>query len=71
MGMSKENNNIFLTISRPSNAKLKKAGDFLLNNNQINDDFYNLINEWRSLHHIPLTRFRTNLHQYIKTNMFS
>ncbi len=48
---------------RSSNTKLDNAGRELINNLK-NDQSYEMINEWRALHAMPLLRFRSGLYKY-------
>lgn len=52
-------------MSRPSNTQIDKAGASLVENSS-NGEAFNLINNWRSLHSLPLVRLRANIYQYFR-----
>lgn len=52
-----------LKIMKVSNSQIDKAGK-ILSQETSNNEAFGLINDYRSLHSLPLARLRTNIHQY-------
>lgn len=55
----------FLKIMRLTNKELNKNAKYLLENSS-NQEAFNVVNNHRALHFLPLIRLRTNLHQHFK-----
>lgn len=52
-----------LKIMKASNSQIDKAGK-MLSQSPSNNEAFALVNDWRSLHSLPLARLRTNIYQY-------
>ncbi len=50
-----------LKIMKASNSQIDKAGK-MLSQSPSNNEAFALVNDWRSLHSLPLARLRTNIY---------
>ena len=63
--------NFLDTVQKPSNSQVRKAGEVFRNPNateQERDNAFNVMNQWRVLHEVPLNTFQATLRARLKHN---